>query len=96
MRRDIENIREGEYEGFAAKMADPAWKPDFGPDVFPPDKGATIIGARLPIVNFKAYLTTPNEEAAQWVADVLSNPTTGMPGVHFYPGARPQRGTWRC
>jgi len=85
MRRDIENIREGEYEGFAAKIADPVWKPDFGPDVFPPDTGATIIGARMPIVNFKAYLTTPDEEAAQWVASVLSNPTTGMPGVHFYP-----------
>jgi len=39
----------------------------------------------MPIVNFKAYFTTPDEEAAQWVATVLSNPTTGMPGVHFYP-----------
>jgi glutamate formiminotransferase / 5-formyltetrahydrofolate cyclo-ligase len=85
LRRDIENIREGEYEGFAAKMADPLWKPDFGPDTFPPDKGATIIGARMPIVNFKAYLTTPDGEAARWVAEVLSNPATGMPGVHFYP-----------
>jgi glutamate formiminotransferase len=84
-RRDIESIREGEYELFAAKMADPAWKPDFGPVVFPADKGATIIGARLPIVNFKAYLTTPNVEAARWVAEVLSSETTGMPGVHFYP-----------
>jgi glutamate formiminotransferase / 5-formyltetrahydrofolate cyclo-ligase len=86
MRRNIETIREGEYEGFATKMHDPVWKPDFGPDVFPPDKGATIIGARMPIVNFKAYLTTPNEEAAEWVDAVLSNPVTGMPGVHLYPG----------
>jgi glutamate formiminotransferase len=85
VRRDIENIREGEYEGFAAKMNDPAWKPDFGPDRFPPDKGATIIGARLPIVNFKAYLGTPNEESAEWVAKVLSDPATGFSGVHFYP-----------
>jgi glutamate formiminotransferase len=85
IRRDIEHIREGEYEGFAAKMTDPAWKPDFGPDKFPPDKGATIIGARLPLVNFKAYLTTGNEEAAEWVARILSGPTTGMAGVHFYP-----------
>jgi glutamate formiminotransferase len=85
LRRDIEHIREGEYEGFAARMADPLWAPDFGPDVFPPDKGATIIGARMPIVNFKAYFTTPDEEAAEWVAEVLSNPATGMPGVHFYP-----------
>jgi len=85
VRRDIEHIRDGEYEGFAAKMDDPAWKPDFGPDRFPPDKGATIIGARLPIVNFKAYLTTPNEDAAEWVAKVLSDPATGFSGVHFYP-----------
>lgn len=85
LRRDVENIREGEYEGFAAKMADPVWKPDFGPDVFPPDKGATIIGARLPLVNFKAYLTTANERAAERVADVLSDPATGFTDVHFYP-----------
>ncbi len=65
LRRDIENIREGEYEGFAAKITDPVWKPDFGPDVFPPDKGATIIGARMPIVNLKAYFTTPDEDAAR-------------------------------
>lgn len=85
LRRDVENIREGEYEGFAEKMLDPAWKPDFGPDRFPLDKGATIVGARLPLVNFKAYLTTPLEEAAERVADVLSDPATGMTGVHFYP-----------
>lgn len=85
LRRDIENIREGEYEGFAAKITDPAWKPDFGPDKFPLDKGATIIGARLPLVNFKVYLTTANEAAAEWAARILSGPTTGMAGVHFYP-----------
>lgn len=86
MRRDIESIREGEYEGFAIKMNDPSWKPDFGPDVFPPDKGATIIGARLPIVNFKVYLSTANEEAATWVARAIAGPISGMPGVHIYPG----------
>ena len=85
LRRDIENIREGEYEGFAAKMTDPAWKPDFGPDTFPPDKGVTVIGARLPLVNFKVYLTTGSEEAAEWVARILSGPATGLSDVHFYP-----------
>lgn len=84
LRRDIESIREGEYEGFSTKITDPAWKPDFGPDKFPLDKGATIIGARLPLVNFKAYLTTASEEAAEWVTHVLSG-TAGLPGVHFYP-----------
>jgi glutamate formiminotransferase / 5-formyltetrahydrofolate cyclo-ligase len=85
LRRDIEAIREGEYEGFAEKMTQPGWKPDFGPAAFPEKSGATIIGARLPLVNFKAYLTTTDEEAAAWVARALSSPTTGLPGVHFYP-----------
>lgn len=91
-RRDIETIREGEYEGFAAKMADPSWKPDFGPGTFPPDRGATIIGARFPLVNFKVYLNNGNKEAADWVADTLSCPTTGMANVKFYPGLDRQRG----
>jgi glutamate formiminotransferase len=84
-RRDIEGIRQGEYEGFAEKMRNPSWKPDFGPDVFPQKSGATIVGARLPIVNFKVYLTTRDEAAADWVSGVLSTPATGLPGVHFYP-----------
>lgn len=91
LRRNIEHIREGEYEGFAAKMADPTWKPDFGPERFPEDRGATIIGARFPQVNFKVYLSTPSEEAATWVAQTLMSPTTGMPNVKFYPGLDRQR-----
>lgn len=85
-RQDIEAIREGEYEGFAKKITDPAWKPDFGPDQFPLDKGATIIGARFPLVSFKAYLTTNNREAADWTAHALSEVNGGMPNVKFYPG----------
>jgi glutamate formiminotransferase / 5-formyltetrahydrofolate cyclo-ligase len=85
LRRDIEAIRDGEYEGFAEKMTQPGWAPDFGPVTFPEKAGATIIGARLPLVNLKAYLTTTDEEAAAWVARALSSPTTGLPGVHFYP-----------
>lgn len=91
-RRDIEVIREGEYEGFAEKMKDPSWAPDFGPETFPEDSGATMIGARYPLVNFKAYLGTGNKAAADWAAQTLSSPTTGMPNVKFYPGLDHTRG----
>ena len=30
-RKNLEDIRRGEFEGLAAKMAQPAWAPDFGP-----------------------------------------------------------------
>jgi len=86
MRRELESIRDGEYEGFAAKMQDPAWKPDFGPDMFPVDRGATIISARLPLVNLKLYMTTNDEEAAEWAAKVLCGISNGMPDVRMYPG----------
>ena len=31
-RRNLAEVRKGEFEGFAAKMKAPEWKPDFGPD----------------------------------------------------------------
>lgn len=37
------------------------------------------------VVNLRAYLTTADEAAAAWVARALANPSTGLPGVHFYP-----------
>src|SRR5688572_21254959 len=33
-RKNLAIIRAGEYEGFAAKMQDPEWQPDYGPSVF--------------------------------------------------------------
>lgn len=56
-RRGLEACRRGEYEGLAAKMADPAWQPDYGPTAYNERvarTGASIIGARnfLGAVNF--------------------------------------------
>jgi glutamate formiminotransferase len=86
LRRELEAIREGEYEGFAAKMQDPGWKPDFGPETFPADRGATMVSARLPLVNLELYLNTNDEEAAKYVAHVLTGAENGLPDVRLYPG----------
>src|SRR5688572_4781315 len=45
-RRNLEDIRRGEFEGLQAKMASPRWAPDFGPAQPHPSAGATVIGAR--------------------------------------------------
>src|ERR1043166_5827942 len=56
-RRNLSVIREGEYEGLPRKLADPAWKPDFGPGTFNPRSGATVIGARGLLVAFNVPIS---------------------------------------
>lgn len=67
-RKNLSVIRAGEYEGFPRKMADPAWKPDFGPVEFNPKAGATVIGARDFLVAFNVNLNTTSTRRANAVA----------------------------
>jgi len=83
-RRDIENIRQGEYEGFADKMSDVRWKPDLGPDRFPEDSGVTVIGARYPLISFKAFFGCSEEEVAVEVGHAVADTSGGH--VRAYPG----------
>lgn len=82
-RRDIENIRAGEYEGFADKMKDLRWKPDLGPDTFPPDSGVTIIGARHPLISFKVFLGCSDLAVAEAVGHAVADTSGGI--VRAYP-----------
>jgi glutamate formiminotransferase/formiminotetrahydrofolate cyclodeaminase len=67
-RKNLAAIRAGEYEGLARKMADPVWKPDFGPAAFNPKSGATVIGARDFLVAFNVNLNTTSTRRANAVA----------------------------
>lgn len=78
LRKDVEKIRDVQYEGLEARLKDPRWKPDFGPDVFNPDSGATIIGARYPLVSFKIHLSTPNIAIARKIGDAIQHSGTGL------------------
>ena len=61
-RRKLSQIREGEYEGLAAKLKDPKWKPDFGPAEFVPEWGATVTGARFFLIAYNVNIIgTPNQ-----------------------------------
>jgi glutamate formiminotransferase/formiminotetrahydrofolate cyclodeaminase len=61
-------IRAGEYEGFAQKISQPQWKPDFGPAVFDANRGATVIGARDFLVAYNINLNTTSTRRANAVA----------------------------
>ena len=85
-RKNLATIRAGEYEGLAEKMKQADWQPDFGPAVFNPTAGATVIGARDFLVAYNVNLNTTSERRANSVAfDVREkgrvlregNPVTG-------------------
>ena len=42
-RKNLANIRAGEYEGLNNKLKDPVWKPDYGKAVFNSKSGACLL-----------------------------------------------------
>lgn len=67
-RRNLAAVRSGEYEGLKKKLADPEWKPDFGPATFNPGAGAVIVGARDFLVAFNVNLNTTSTRRANAIA----------------------------
>ncbi|OFY14640.1 MAG: glutamate formimidoyltransferase [Bacteroidetes bacterium GWF2_29_10] len=67
-RSNLSVIREGEYEGLQNKLANPEWKPDFGPAKFNSKTGATVIGARSFLVAFNINLNTTSTRRANSIA----------------------------
>jgi glutamate formiminotransferase/formiminotetrahydrofolate cyclodeaminase len=67
-RKNLADIRAGEYEGLAARLADPEWRPDFGPAEFQPRTGATAVGAREFLVAYNVNLNTTSTRRANAVA----------------------------
>lgn len=67
-RRNLADVRKGEYEGLEEKLADPAWKPDAGPATFDPRSGAIIAGARKFLIAYNVNLNTPDPKLAHEIA----------------------------
>lgn len=67
-RKRLEQIRSGEYEGFAEKMKSPNWKPDCGPLEFSHKTGATVIGARKFLLAYNINLETKDVAIAKYIA----------------------------
>jgi len=67
-RKDLPSIRKGEYEGLAEKMKDPQWKPDEGPDYLNSKFGATVVGARFPLVAYNINLQSKDLSIAKEIA----------------------------
>ena len=67
-RRNLAHCRDGEYEGLSNKLADPDWKPDFGPALFNQRSGATAVGARDFLIAYNINLNTTSTRRANAIA----------------------------
>ncbi len=67
-RRNLANIRKGEYEGLPAKLADAAWKPDYGGASMNERSGATVTGARFFLIAYNVNLATNDKGIAHEIA----------------------------
>jgi glutamate formiminotransferase / 5-formyltetrahydrofolate cyclo-ligase len=78
LRKNLEDIRRGEYEGLAAKMGSPDWAPDFGPSAPHPSAGASVIGARMPLIAYNINLNTDRLDVAKKIAAAIRHSSGGL------------------
>ncbi len=70
-RKNLSDIRKGEYEGLKEKLKDPEWKPDFGPAVFNPKLGAIVTGARFFLIAYNVNLKSEDVKYAKEIGEIL-------------------------
>ena len=76
-RKNLEDIRRGEFEGLAAKMATHGWAPDFGPAEPHPSAGAAVIGARMALIAYNINLATDRLDVAKKIAAAIRHSSGG-------------------
>ncbi|MGB5526449.1 MAG: glutamate formimidoyltransferase [Gemmatimonadota bacterium] len=91
-RESLPKIRKGQYEALPEKLQDPAWEPDEGPAEFNPRSGATVTGARFPLVAFNVNLKTDDLEIAQTIARAVRHINGGYRFVRGMGFALEDRG----
>lgn len=77
-RKSLPDIRKGEYEALADKLARPEWAPDEGPAVFNARSGALVTGSRFPLVAFNVNLRTTDASIADRIAKAVRHVSGGF------------------
>ncbi len=102
-RRNLAQVRSGEYEGMAEKLKDPDWRPDFGPAELSPSAGVTCVGAREFLIAYNINLNSTDRRYANDIAYVLRErgrwKRVGDTDPFYYKGEVvrfPEDGTYPC
>jgi glutamate formiminotransferase / 5-formyltetrahydrofolate cyclo-ligase len=77
-RRNLADIRKGQFEGMPEKLRLPEWRPDFGPAEVHPTAGVTAVGARMPLIAYNVNLGTSDLAIANDIARKLRHLSGGL------------------
>jgi glutamate formiminotransferase len=80
-RKELSEIRRGGYDKLKEKIKDPRWQPDAGPSVFNDRAGATVVGARMPLIAFNVNLNTGDLAMAKAIAAAIRQSGGGLKHV---------------
>ena len=78
-RHNLAAVRKGEFEGLTEKMKQQEWKPNFGPEKPHPTAGASVVGARMPLIAFNVNLNSTKFEIAEKIAKKVRFIGGGLP-----------------
>jgi glutamate formiminotransferase/formiminotetrahydrofolate cyclodeaminase len=77
-RKNLEKVRKGEYEGLKDEIkTNPDRAPDFGPGEIG-KAGATVIGARAPLIAYNVYLDTDDVSVAEKIGRAIRHSSGGL------------------
>lgn len=90
-RKDLDWIRQGDYEKLAEMIAKPERKPDYGPAQAHHTAGATITGARKVMVGLNVNLGTPDLGIAKKIAKAVHANKGGFSNVKAMAASIPEK-----
>ncbi len=80
-RKNLAYIRKGQYEALKTEINLPARRPDLGPARMHQTAGASIIGARMPLIAFNVNLNTNRKGIADQIARAVRESSGGFKNV---------------
>ena len=80
-RKNLVDIRSGEYEALKEKISSKCFVPDEGPNIFNPKSGATVTGCRFPLIALNVNLNTSNLQIAKKIVQQLREAKVGYKNV---------------
>ena len=78
LRKNLEDIRRGEFEGLTEKMRAREWTPDYGPREPHVSAGAVVVGARMPLIAYNINLNTNRLDVAKKIAAAIRHSSGGL------------------